>query len=120
MAVVDLRTLPQIEQHHPLAFNHLGRTGHVASDFLWICPECNDGKTHVPCMTTGGLGYAHIAQPAGDYEDAVLHQLVAVDVIAVLEQYRQALCNVSVMDPDTAARTAIDNVLAIGAQQKEN
>ena len=89
MATVDLRTLPISEQHHPLAFNELGATGRRATDYLWICPECDDGITHAPMTWSGGEGYVHLAHRATEFEDAVLHRLVAVDVIAVLEQYRQ-------------------------------
>ena len=40
--MIDLRTLPLSEQHHPLAFNDLGRIGRRATDFLWICPVCDE------------------------------------------------------------------------------
>lgn len=86
MATVDLRTLPISEQHHTLAFNELGRTGRRASDFLWICPECDDGVTYPPVSWSGGEGFVHY-RDTGDWDTAA-HRLVAVDVIAVIEMWR--------------------------------
>lgn len=90
MATVDLRTLPISEQHHTLAFNELGRTGRRATDFLWICPECDDGVTYAPTSWAGGEGFVHYRDTEG--WDIAAHRLVAVDVIAVLERYRQIAC----------------------------
>jgi hypothetical protein len=97
MATVDLRTLPLREQHHSLAFNTLGRTGSNPSDFPWICPTCDDGRTHVPCVSAGGKGYVHMVSHQDGPNvwdlDEQMHQLVAVDVIAVLESWRQVFCH---------------------------
>jgi hypothetical protein len=86
MATVDLRTLPISDQHHTLAFNQGSSTGRRASDFLWICPTCDDAVTYPPLMWSGGAGYVH-------YDGTDEHQLVAVDVIAVIEMYRQLACS---------------------------
>lgn len=116
MATVDLRTLYLREQHHGLAFNCLGRTGAVATDYLWICPECDDGKTHAPCHSEGGKGYVHIAESAGEYTDCVTHQLVAVDVIAVLEAWRQI--GVHLLSDMPAHGLAIEHMVALGAAKE--
>lgn len=65
MATIDLRTLPISEQHHTLAFNELGRTGRRATDFLWICPECDDGVTYAPTSWAGGEGFVHYRDTEG-------------------------------------------------------
>lgn len=108
MATIDLRTLPLSEQHHTLAFNELGRTGRRATDFLWICPECDDGVTHAAVTWSGGEGFVHY-QDCGDWELAK-HRLVAVDVIAVLEQYRQIAFGIG--------REEFGHMLAIGAPKE--
>jgi hypothetical protein len=91
MATVDLRTLPISEQHHSNAFNTLSRTGRNRFDFLWICPTCDDGVTHAPLSWRGGQGFFHMTDTSFEFapEDERMHLLVAVDVIAVLEKWRQ-------------------------------
>lgn len=118
MATVDLRTLPLSEQHHSLAFNSLGRTGRRATDFLWICPECDDGVTHAPMAWTGGTGYFHVAEGGEPYEyDGAMHKLIAVDVIAVLESWRQI--GVHLKHDTPAGCLGIDGLLALGAQKED-
>jgi hypothetical protein len=117
MATVDLRTLPLSEQHHALAFNELGRTGRRATDFLWICPDCDDGVTHAPMSWTGGVGYYHVANGGSDFDiDATMHKLVAVDVIAVLERWRQMGVHLKHDTPVNCL--GIDGMLALGAQRE--
>ncbi len=113
MATVDLRTLPLSEQHHCLAFNTLGRTGRNPSDFLWICPTCNDGETHVPSCWTPGKGYYHVADGEDGWVDEHLHQLVAVDVLAVLESWRQT--GFSIQSGRNPESLNLDHMLALGA-----
>jgi hypothetical protein len=114
MATVDLRTLPLSEQHHSLAFNELGRTGRRATDFLWICPECDDGVTYAPMSWAGGKGYYHLAPGDLDDIDERMHQLVAVDVIAVLEQWRQ----IGVHLTNGLTNVPIEPMLALGAARE--
>jgi hypothetical protein len=115
MATVDLRTLPISEQHHSLAFNTLGRTGRNQFDFLWICPICDDGETYAPLSWRGGMGFFHVALGGSEFapDDEDMHQLVAVDVIAVLESWRQV--GLHIQNGTRPDCLGLDRLLALGA-----